>query len=99
MATFDYLRSSNQTDSNRFHTLKQRVLARWDAILIMLRSYLSNISGIEILVQRLTCFNLILSPVENRMVNDLIESLFTLESTTTILSALKSCPTMSLCLL
>lgn len=84
-ATFNYLLSSNQTDSNRFHTLKKHVLACWNTILIMFRSYSSNISGIEILLQRLKCFDLILSPGENQMVNDLIEFLSTFESTTTIL--------------
>jgi hypothetical protein len=87
------------TDSNRFHTLKKRILTRWNTILIVLRSYASNISGIEVVLRRMKHYDLILSIAENQIVNDLIEFLALLESTTTILSASKSYPTMSLYLL
>jgi hypothetical protein len=87
------------TDSNRFHTLKKRVLTRWNTILIMLRSYASNTSGIEVILRRMKHYDLILSIAEIQIVNDLIEFLSLLESTTTILSASKSYPTMSLYLL
>ena len=65
----------------------------------MLRSYASNTSEIEVLLRRLKQFDLILSPIKNQNVNDLIQFLSAFESTTTILSALKSYPTMNLCLL
>jgi len=95
----NYLTSMNTVESNRFHTLKKRVLTRWNTILIMLRSYASNTAGIEILLRRLKHYDLVLSPDENQIVNDLIEFLTILESTVTILSASKSYPTMSLYLL
>ena len=41
------LKSSKPIDSNRFHTLKKRILTRWNTILTMLRSYSLNINGIE----------------------------------------------------
>ncbi|CAF3381668.1 unnamed protein product [Rotaria socialis] len=90
---------NNHNDSNRFHTLKKRVLTRWNTILIMLRSYADNISSIEVILGRLKHFDLILSVNENQIVRDLIEFLSLFESTTTILSASKSYPTISLCLL
>ena len=65
----------------------------------MLRSYASNTSEIQVLLRRLKQFDLILSPIKNQNVNDLIQFLSAFESTTTILSALKSYPTMNLCLL
>ncbi|CAF3960947.1 unnamed protein product [Rotaria sp. Silwood1] len=65
----------------------------------MLRSYINNISGIEIILHRLKHFDLILSAAENQMVYDLVEFLGLLESTTTILSASKSYTTMNLYLL
>ncbi|CAF5116558.1 unnamed protein product, partial [Rotaria sp. Silwood1] len=86
-------------NQERFHTLKKRVLTRWNTILIMLRSYINNISGIEIILHRLKHFDLILSAAENQMVYDLVEFLGLLESTTTILSASKSYTTMNLYLL
>ncbi|CAF1526944.1 unnamed protein product [Rotaria magnacalcarata] len=90
---------NNHNDSNRFHTLKKRVLTRWNTILIMLRSYADNIAGIEVILGRLKHFDLILSVNENQIVRDLIDFLSLFESTTTILSASKSYPTISLCLL
>ncbi|CAF2114288.1 unnamed protein product [Rotaria magnacalcarata] len=90
---------NNHNDSNRFHTLKKRVLTRWNTILIMLRAYADNISSIEVILGRLKHFDLILSVNENQIVRDLIEFLSLFESTTTILSASKSYPTISLCLL
>ena len=90
---------NTNNDSNRFHTLKKRVLTRWNTILIMLRSYANNISGIEVILGRLKHFDLILSVAENQIIYDLIEFLSVFESTTTILSASKSYPTISLCLL
>ena len=90
---------NNHKDSNRFHTLKKRVLTRWNTILIMLRSYADNISGIEVILGRLKHFDLIWSVNENQIVRDLIEFLSLFESTTTILSASKSYPTICLCLL
>lgn len=65
----------------------------------MLRSYASNISGIEVLLRKLKHFDLILSEAENEIVNDLIEFLTLFESTTTILLASKSYPTINLYLL
>ncbi|CAF3328276.1 unnamed protein product [Rotaria sp. Silwood2] len=100
--TYKFNRSAlinNSNDSNRFHTLKKRVLTRWNTILIMLRSYADNISGIEVILGRLKHFELILSVAENQIIRDLIEFLSLFESTTTILSASKSYPTISLCLL
>ena len=44
-------------------------------------------------------FDLILTPTENEVVRDLVDFLSSFETTTTILSASKSYPTMSLCLL
>ncbi|CAF4092727.1 unnamed protein product, partial [Rotaria sp. Silwood2] len=93
------LMSMNKTDPDRFHTLKKRVLTRWNTILIMLRSYIENISGIEVLLRRLKHFDLILSVAENRIIYDLVEFLGLLESATTILSASKSYTTMNLYLL
>lgn len=87
------------TASEKFHTLKKRISTRWNTILIMLRSYASNISGIEVLLRRMKHYDLILSTAENRIVNDLIEFLTLIESTTTILSASKSYPTICLYLL
>ena len=86
-------------DPSRFHTLKKRVLTRWNTILTMLRSYSSNISGIETLLRRLKQYDLLLSDGENQTVKDLVEFLSLFESTTTILSASKSYPTMNLYLL
>ncbi|CAF3498909.1 unnamed protein product, partial [Rotaria sp. Silwood2] len=65
----------------------------------MLRSYADNISGIEVILGRLKHFELILSVAENQIIRDLIEFLSLFESATTILSASKSYPTISLCLL
>ncbi|CAF1593420.1 unnamed protein product [Rotaria sp. Silwood1] len=98
---FDYLKKTNTTTNNsyEFHTLKKRVVTRWNTILIMLRSYESNIPGIEIILRRLKLFHLILTPTENEVVRDLVDFLSSFETTTTILSASKSYPTMSLCLL
>ncbi|CAM4956370.1 unnamed protein product [Rotaria socialis] len=93
------LMSTNQTDPETFHTLKKRVLTRWNTILIMLRSYIDNISGIEVLLQRLKYFDLILSATENQIIYDLVEFLGLLEAATTILSASKSYTTMDLYLL
>lgn len=87
------------TDSNTFHTLKKRILTRWNTILIMLRSYSSNAAAIEILLRRMKHYDLILSVAEIRIVNEMIEFLSALESTTTILSASKSYSTMNLYLL
>ncbi|CAF4858831.1 unnamed protein product, partial [Rotaria sp. Silwood1] len=89
----------NNKNSERFHTLKKRVLTRWNTILIMLRSYIDNVSGIEIILHRLKYFDLILSAAENQIIRDLVEFLSLLESTTTILSASKSYTTMNLYLL
>jgi hypothetical protein len=86
-------------DSNVFHTLKKRILTRWNTILIMLRSYASNISCVENLMRRMKHYDLILSAAENQIVNDLIGFLSSFESTTTILSASKSYTTMNLYLL
>ncbi|CAF1621955.1 unnamed protein product [Rotaria magnacalcarata] len=61
----------------------------------MLRSYESNIPGIEIILRRLKLFDLILTPTENEIVRDLVDILSSFETTTTILSAYKSYPTMS----
>ncbi|CAF1486934.1 unnamed protein product [Rotaria sordida] len=83
----------------RFHTLKQRIVTRWNTILVMLRSYADNIPGIEVIFGRLKHFDLILTTAENEIVRDLIQFLSLFESTTTILSASKSYPTISLCLL
>jgi hypothetical protein len=96
---YNNLLSINKTDPERFHTLKKRVVTRWNTILIMLRSYIDNVSGIEILLHRLKHFDLILSAAENQIVYDLVEFLGALESTTTILSASKSYTTMNLYLL
>ncbi|CAF1559526.1 unnamed protein product, partial [Rotaria sp. Silwood1] len=83
----------------RFHTLKKRIVTRWNTVLIMLRSYADNIPGIEVILGRLKHFDLILTVTENEIVRDLIQFLSLFESTTTILSASKSYPTISLCLL
>lgn len=97
---FDYLKKTNTTNNSyEFHTLKKRVVTRWNTILIMLRSYQSNISGIEIILRRLKLFDLILTPSENEIVRDLVDFLSAFKTTTTILSASKSYPTISLCLL
>ena len=90
---------NDNNDSNRFHTLKKRFATRWNTILIMLRSYVDNIHGIEIILSRLKSFELTLSAAENQIIQDLIAFLSLFESTTTILSASKSYPTISLCLL
>ena len=58
-----------------------------------------NIPGIEIILRRLNKFDLILTPTENEVVRDLVDFLSSFATTTTILSASKSYPTMSLCLL
>jgi len=99
MSIFSALIKNNNNDSNEFHTLKKRVLTRWNTILIMLRSYADNISGIEVILSRLKHLDLIMSADENQIIHDLIEFLSLFESTTTILSASKSYPTLSLCLL
>ncbi|CAF3046555.1 unnamed protein product [Rotaria socialis] len=65
----------------------------------MHRSYADNIHGVEAILSRLKCFDLILTKDENQFIQDLIEFLSMFESTTTILSASKSYPTISLCLL
>ncbi|CAF1486575.1 unnamed protein product [Rotaria sordida] len=65
----------------------------------MLRSYADKIPGIEVILGRLKHFDLILTAAENEIVRDLIKFLPIFESTTTILSASKSYPTISLCLL
>ncbi|CAF4101875.1 unnamed protein product, partial [Rotaria sordida] len=96
---FNNLISVNNTDTERFHTLKKRIVTRWNTILIMLRSYIDNVAGIEIILHRLKHFDLILSPAENQIVYDLVEFLGLLESATTILSASKSYTTMNLYLL
>ncbi|CAF1531985.1 unnamed protein product [Rotaria sordida] len=83
----------------RFHTLKKRIVTCWNTVLIMLRSYADNILGIEVILGRLKHFDLILTAAENEIVRDLIQFLSLFESTTTILSASKSYPTISLCLL
>ncbi|CAF4063525.1 unnamed protein product [Rotaria sordida] len=83
----------------RFHTLKKRIVTCWNTVLIMLRSYADNIPGIEVILGRLKHFDLILTAAENEIVCDLIQFLSLFESTTTILSASKSYPTISLCLL
>jgi hypothetical protein len=93
------LTSSKPIDSNRFHTLKKRILTRWNTILTMLRSYSLNIDGIETLMHRLTHYDLLLSDVENQVVTELVDFLSIFESTTTILSASKAYPSMNLCLL
>lgn len=93
------LESSKPIDSNRFHTLKKRILTRWNTVLTMLRSYAFNINGIEAIMHRLNHYNLLLSDDENRMVHELVDFLSIFESTTTILSASKAYPTMNLCLL
>ena len=93
------LTSSKPIDSNRFHTLKKRILTRWNTILTMLRSYALNINGIEAIMHRLNHYNLLLSDGENQMVHELVDFLSIFESTTTILSASKAYPTMNLCLL
>jgi hypothetical protein len=90
---------AHASDSNSFHSLKKRIPTRWNTILIMLRSYASNVSGIEVLLRKLKHFDLILSAAENEIVNDLIEFLSLFESTTTILSASKSYTTSNLYLL
>lgn len=87
------------TNSNRFQTLKKRVLTRWNTILIMLRSYQSNLNGVETVLRQLKLFELILNDVEIQMVADLVAFLSLFESTTTILSASKSYSTMNLYLL
>ena len=93
------LTSTHINNSKKFHTLKKRIPNRWNTILIMLRSYASNISGIEILLRKLKHFDLILSDAENDIVNDLIEFLTLFESVTAILSAGKLYPTINLYLL
>jgi hypothetical protein len=93
------LLSTKSMDSNRFHTLKKRVLTRWNTILTMLRSDASNIHGIETLLRRLKQYDLLLNDSENQTVEDLVEFLSLFESTTTILSASKSYPTMNLYIL
>ncbi|CAF5223470.1 unnamed protein product, partial [Rotaria magnacalcarata] len=65
----------------------------------MLRSYESNMPGIEIILRRLKLFDLILTPTENEIGRDLVDFLSAFETTRTILSASKSYPTISLCLL
>lgn len=90
---------NDNNGSNRFHTLKKRVPTRWNTVLTMLRSYANNIHGVEVILSRLKSFDLILSAAENQIIHDLIEFLSIFESTTTILSASKSYPTISLCLL
>ena len=65
----------------------------------MLRSYSSNICGVETLLRRLKQYDLLLNDGENQTVKDLVEFLSLFESTTTILSASKAYPTMNLYLL
>ena len=60
------LKSSKPIDSNRFHTLKKRILTRWNTILTMLRSYSLNINGIETILHRLNHYALLLSDGENQ---------------------------------
>lgn len=86
-------------NSNSFHRLKKRIPTRWNTILIMLRSYASNVPGIEVLLRKLKHFDLILTDDENEIVNDLIQFLSLFESITTILSSSKSYPTINLYLL
>lgn len=90
---------SQLTNSNRFQTLKKRILTRWNTILVMLRSYKSNLNGIETMLRRLKQYDLILTDVEIQMVAELVDFLSLFESTTTILSASKSYSTMNLYLL
>jgi hypothetical protein len=97
--TASVLLSTAEGDSSRFHTLKKRVVTRWNTILIMLRSYQSNISGIEIILRRLKQYDLLLDDVERQIVSDLVNFLSLFESATTILSASKSYSTMNLNLL
>lgn len=89
----------HEINSARFHTLKKRVVTRWNTILIMIRSYAENISSIETILGRLKHYDLILSASENETVFDLIKFLSLFESATTILSASKSYSTIDLCLL
>lgn len=97
--TSSVLSSATGGDSNTFRTLKKRVVTRWNTILIMLRSYQSNINGIEIILRRLKQYDLLLDDVERQIVSDLVHFLSLFESSTTILSASKSYPTMNLNLL
>lgn len=90
---------SRSINSKKFQTLKKRVLTRWNTILIMLRSYKSNLNGIETMLRRLQQYDLILNDVEVQMVTDLVDFLSLFEPTTTILSASKSYSTMNLYLL
>lgn len=93
------LLSTKYHRADRFHTLKKRVLTRWNTILIMIRSYALNRSAIDVLLKRLNHFDLILSPVENEIVDELVSFLSAFESIVTILSASKSYPTFCLYLL
>ncbi|CAF4254888.1 unnamed protein product, partial [Rotaria magnacalcarata] len=52
-----------------------------------LRSYESNMPGIEIILRRLKLFDLILTPTENEIGRDLVDFLSAFETTRTILSA------------
>ena len=90
---------TNDTESERFHTLKKCVLTGWNTILIMLRSYFDNMSGIEIILHRLKQLYLILFAAQNEIIYELVEFLGLLESTTAVLSASKSYTTMNLYLL
>ena len=81
---------TKSVDSNGFHTLKKRVLTRWNTILTMLHSYTSNIHGIATLLRRLKQYDLVLNDSENQTVEDLVEFLSLFESATTVLSASKS---------
>ncbi|CAF3833892.1 unnamed protein product, partial [Rotaria sp. Silwood1] len=90
---------NNNNGFKRFHTLKKRIVTRWNTVLVMLCSYADNIPGIEVILGRLKQFDLILTAAENEIVRDLIQFLSLCESTTTILSASKSYPTISLGLL
>ncbi|CAF5064209.1 unnamed protein product, partial [Rotaria sp. Silwood1] len=78
---------NNNNGFKRFHTLKKRIVTRWNTVLVMLCSYADNIPGIEVILGRLKHFDLILTVTENEIVRDLIQFLSLFESTTTILSA------------
>lgn len=91
----NYLISLNQTDPNRLRTLRKHNHARWNTILIMLRSCASKLFGIEVLLRQLKQFELMLSSAGNEMVNDSVQFLSVFESTTAILTASISYPTMS----
>ena len=62
----------------------------------MLRSYTSNIHGIETLLRRLKHYDLVLHDSKNQTVEDLVEFLSLFESATMIVSASKSYSTINL---